>query len=219
MPRQRAIHVRAALAACTVFAVFAAGCAGADRQAAPTAPTARLAAYMSGGFVADDPDGGEARVRLRIEPVHLDRWDLHDGLRMFVALQPEADAPWLQAFYRVVPGADGRVIVESWRFRDDALNAVGSPTPLSRIERLSLDDMQRLEGCDIPFELGADGRFTGEHAPRGACRNSHGGADYVWASKIIEPNTMIWWERGYTDDGEAVWGPESGGYVLERRER
>lgn len=181
---------------------------------AGNAPTPRLAAYLKGSFVAIEPKDG-SEIQLRIEPVFLQQWDLDDGLFMFVSMRP-GTGPWLQAMYRLVSDRQGNAVVESWRFRDDALNAVAEPTSTSRVEELGLQAFRHRRGCDIPFTLMANGAFFGEHTPRGACRNTHRGADYVWAQKTITPNQMLWWERGFRDDGEAVWGPGEDGYLFER---
>ena len=198
------------------LALVSAGCASLGPEA--SAPTPRLAAYLKGGFVAASPDD-DAEVQLRIEPVWLERWSLRDGIYLFVAMQPAEEGPWLQALYRLVPDRQGRAVVESWRFGDDTLNSVASPTALHRIEALTPGEFRHLRGCDIAFTLQANGNFFGEHAPRGACRNAYRGADYVWAQKTISPNQMLWWERGFTDAGGIVWGPEEDAYLFERVER
>ena len=192
------------------------GCASLGANA--SAPTPRLAASLKGSFVASSPDDG-SEVQLRIEPLWLERWTLPDGIYLFVAIQPTEEGPWLQALYRLVPDRNGRAVVESWRFVDDTLNAVESPTALRRVEALAPSEFRHLRGCDIAFTLQANGNFFGEHAPRGACRNTHRGADYVWAQKTLSPNQMLWWERGFTDAGEIVWGPEEDAYLFERIER
>jgi len=180
------------------------------------APTPRLAAYLNGSFVAIEP-ADDSEIVLRIEPVFVQRWDLEDGVFMLVALR-DGRGPWLQALYRLVPDRQGRAVVESWRFRDEALNAVAEPTSPGQVEELGLQAFRHLRGCDIAFTLMPNGAFFGEHTPRGACRNSHRGADYVWAQKTITPNQMLWWERGYSEEGEVVWGPEEDGYLFERIE-
>ncbi len=181
-------------------------------------PTPRLAAYLKGSFVANSPEDA-TEVQLRIDPVWVERWTLQDGIFLFVAMQPAGDGPWLQALYRLVPDSEGRAVVESWRFRDDALNMVDTPIALRRVEALEAGGFRHLRGCDIAFTLQANGNFFGEHAPRGACRNTHRGADYVWAQKTISPNQMLWWERGFTDAGDIVWGPEEDAFLFERLER
>ncbi len=198
------------------LAVFSTGCASLGPEV--SAPTPRLAAYLKGSFVASSPEE-RSEVQLRIEPLWLERWTLGDGIYLFVSMQPSVEGPWLQALYRLVPDRQGRAVVESWRFGDETLNSVGSPTALRRVEALGPGDFRHLRGCDIAYTLQSNGNFFGEHAPRGECRNTHRGADYVWAQKTISPNQMLWWERGFTDAGEIVWGPEDDGYLFERLER
>jgi hypothetical protein len=191
-----------------------AGCAATPPA---SAPTPRLAAYLKGSFFGTSPEDG-SEVLLRIEPVFVERWALREGIYLFVGLQQD-DGPWLHALYRLVPDRDGRAVVESWRFRDSNLNMAEEPVAIERVEALGPEAFRHLEGCDLPFRLQANGSFFGEHTPRGACRNSHRGGDYVWAQKTITPNQMLWWERGFTDAGEVVWGPAEDGILLDRLER
>lgn len=200
--------------AAVLAAIALGGCASTPPEGAPTP---RLAAFLKGSFVGTSPEDGEDLL-LRIEPVFVERWSLREGLFLFVGLQ-QGEGPWLHALYRVVSNQEGDAVVESWRFIDAELNAVESPVVAERVEAMGLGAFRHLEGCDIPFRLQANGSFVGEHTPRGACRNRHRGADYVWAQKIITPNQMLWWERGFTDAGEVVWGPDEDGVVLDRLER
>jgi hypothetical protein len=206
--RGRAI-VRAFLVAWAVS-----GCAALEPGPTP-APTARLADRLIGQWVAVSDESEVAEVVLQIEPVLVEQWDLEDGLYLYVTMKP-AEGPWRHALYRLVPDRRGRVVVESFAYGDETLRRTDSPVPAERAEMGGLDVFVHRNGCDMTFEYRANGGFYGRQAERRACRPGDDGADWVYAEKIVSPQQLIWWERGYAADGEPLWGPERPGYVFRR---
>ncbi|TVQ45964.1 MAG: hypothetical protein EA371_11285 [Gammaproteobacteria bacterium] len=194
------------------------GCAAAPPD--PNAPTPRLAAYLKGTFIGDAPDG-DAEIRLRAEPVFVDRWQLQDGLYLLIERrQGGADAR--QELWRLVPGTEGRAVIQTWLPRRAALPAehalTGRVMADSEVEALGPEAFHHLRDCDLALTLRANGEFSGGHGSQAACRWEQDGGDTLWRRLTLTPNQILWWERGFTSAGTPAWGPEDG-IVFDRLER
>ncbi len=195
-----------------------AGCAA--TPPASSAPTPRLAAYLKGSFLGDAPDGA-AEIRLRAEPVFVERWDLQDGLYLLIERRT-GDADARQELWRLVPDADGRTVIETWLPKqaaaDTGVDRPGTVLADSDVEALGPGAFRHLRGCDLVLTLRANGEFAGAHRSQESCRWAAHGGDTLWRRLTLSPNQILWSERGFTTAGTPAWGSDSG-VVFDRLER
>ena len=121
------------------------------------------------------------------------------------AREATLDKPYRRNATRLTSAPDGRVRVVSYRLKD----------PARAIAGVTLADLVVLEGCEAVFAQTASNGFEGAMAPR-ACRNHYKGADWLDSRTTLTPTAMITWDRGMTEAGARVWGPEAGGYRFTR---
>ena len=71
-----------------------------------------------------------------------------------------------------------------------------------------------MPGCELNLAY-RDAAFRGMIS-EGSCPNQWGGASYVTSTIGIGEEQIVSFNRGWDDTGKQVWGPEEGGYILER---
>lgn len=190
------------------------GCAVTPTDA--TAPTPRLAAYLKGSFVGEAPDGG-GDVRLRAEPVFVDRWDLHDGLYLLIE-RSAADGASAQELWRLVPGPDSRAVVETWLAAGAGEAPDAGRLADREVEALGPQGFRRQRGCDMSFTLRPNGEFFGAHDSDDACQWTADGDGLLWRELTLTPNQILWRERGTSTAGLSSWASDAG-VVFDRLER
>lgn len=174
-----------------------------------------LAAWMTGSFAssaqaAEDPDYRD--IRLHVAPI----WpDADDGRWLYVeqAAVGKEDAPYRQRVYRLRELASGvfeseiYTLVEPERF-------VGAWHDDSSRVALARDHIRRRESCNVTL------RWTGESFEGGTegrrCASDLAGATHATSEVTVRDGYLASWDRGFTDDGEQVWGAEKGAYIFLR---
>ena len=120
------------------------------------------------------------------------------------AYEAKLDKPYRRTATRLTTQADGRVRIASFRLK----------APDRAVPGVTAADLAPLEGCDATFTRTAGG-FEGAMAPK-ACRNHYKGADWLDSRTTVTADALVTWDRGMTDAGVRVWGPEAGGYRFRR---
>lgn len=204
--------------------VFLAACAGAQEDMAQTPDVLLLQRYLDGTF---DSVGEGPATRMIIETIAHPKNAPKDGPWMLLSLKPSPKLGWMQAFYRLTQTSAGESVIESWRIWPDTVYTPGGDRfTLADAARFTLADAARFDmsqarhtqGCDVLLTRNTAGRFEGATSPRGACRNTRQGADYIWAEKWYEANAFMLRENGYDDADNYVWGVRDQGIVFRRVE-
>lgn len=204
-----------AIAAAAMIALLG-GCAAAP--AVPAAPTARLAAFLKGVHIAELPREADD-AQLRVDPVFVEEWDLHRGLYLSANARHPGDA-WSHALWRLAPERDGRVRVETWRWRETPEPESGIAAAPELVEAGGRGAFRHERSCDLLLEYQANGSFQGEHAEPAPCASAREGVARERHRMIVTPNQLLWSVQGFDAGGERVWTPGgSGGYRFERVER
>lgn len=175
----------------------------------------RLAGFLTGRFAstaqaAADPEYFDVRLHsARIWP------DRDDGIWLYVeqAMATALDRPYRQRVYRVFRRDDGKLISAVYTLRDPA-SAVGAWKQDAPLAGLSVDDLELRAGCEMVLETKEDG-FTGGTVGRN-CPSDLRGAAYATSQAVIDARGMRTWDRGYTADGQQVWGAVKGPYQFDR---
>jgi hypothetical protein len=66
-------------------------------------------------------------------------------------------------------------------------------------------------GCDNVYRQVEPGAFAGSTIEQ-ECRNNWRGAAYMRSISSVHAGGFTNWDRGFTAEGEHVWGPRTGGY-------
>lgn len=125
-----------------------------------------------------------------------------------------ADAPYMQRISRIEARADGTLLARRYLIPDAArfVGAWQSPADFSALEP---DALTELAGCEAVLVRAGQERFEG--GTRGnTCRNQYKGASYAISQGVISADEMVNWDRGFSAQGELVWGPAAGGYRFRR---
>ncbi len=175
----------------------------------------QLVDWMTGSFstaaqAADDP--AFADIRLHMVPIWSDRPDGH-WLYVEQAVASEEDEPYRQRVYRVSEPAEGLFQSEVFTIPDPVrfAGAWRSDDPLSE---LGPDDLVPRRGCEILMRRRGD-RFLGSTLDT-LCPSDLHGAEHATSEVEISRWGLISWDRGWSADGEQVWGATEGGYVFNR---
>jgi len=126
----------------------------------------------------------------------------------------QASAPYLQRLVRHHLEADGSIVAVSYRLPDPEarVGAWQAPGRLAEIDRSRLHEVT---GCELIIVRTGPRRFEGR--TRGAqCANTYRQASYAVSQSLVTDEGLVNWDRGFSADGQQVWGPKSGGYRLRR---
>ena len=123
------------------------------------------------------------------------------------ALNANGNKVYHQRVYNIYREKDG-VRAKLYELKDPQA-FVGAWSKPEQFKSLVVDSL--VEGCILYFTKDDQGNFTGNTLNRD-CLNSQNGAVYATTELIVTPNQIIHWDRGYNDQGQQVWGAETGGY-------
>ena len=80
---------------------------------------------------------------------------------------------------------------------------------------LTPDDLEPSE-CAITLTRIAQNFWRSESEK---CPNAYKGAEYAVSLGVVTDGAYANWDRGFSADGDVVWGPEKGGYVFRRKDQ
>jgi hypothetical protein len=174
----------------------------------------QLVEWMAGSFstaaqAADDP--AFLDIRLHMVPIWTDRTDGH-WLYVEQAVASSQDDPYRQRVYRVTEPTDGLFQSEVFTIPDPErfAGAWRSDDPLAE---LGPDGLVPRRGCEILMRRRGD-RFLGSTLDT-LCPSDLHGAEHATSEVEISRWGLISWDRGWSADGEQVWGATEGGYVFD----
>ena len=167
--------------------------------------------YDSSGQAAEDRDYYD--ILLTMCPVELPEL----GTEVLYVEQTAADTPdepYRQRLYVLEPGATETQAVSRIYEMSGARQIIGtcdSPGEFS----LDLDRIFELEGCEVVLDHTGEG-FAGGTVDDN-CATDWNGADYATSEITLDAELLVSWDRGWSADGEYVWGATAGGYQFVRQ--
>jgi len=126
----------------------------------------------------------------------------------------DAERPYMQRISRLTANVDGEILAQRYTI-PDAGRFVGAWKSPDRFSGLDRGDLVELTGCAAVIVRAGKDRFEGGTSGT-ACRNEYKGAAYAISRLILTADDMTNWDRGFSRDGQLVWGPASGGYRFRR---
>jgi hypothetical protein len=210
------------LIASSIMAIAASGAAGAGE---PSPSLAELTALSVGRFTTLEQAKRDARYGVaeaeivRIWPERDDGvWTYQE--QTFLgdsANKIDASAKARPYFARVIHSVEIAPGVVERRVRrlknpSAAFGAWREEAPLRSLSPVDLEPSE----CAITATRIAEKMWRSESA---RCPNDYKGAVYALSLGIIVEGRYANWDRGFDSADTRVWGPESGGYIFERKER
>ncbi len=201
--------------------VALAGCAGSAQSdsASPGGKSRKsgsldyLTSVMTGSFsseIQSKEDTAFYDIRLEMVRIWTDRTDAN-WIYVEQALATYLDRPYRQRVYKLTEEPDGRfrsvvyTLSEPTRF----INAWKDPAAFSTIGPANLE---LREGCDIVLTWEPDRElYTGKTGDK-TCESNLRGARWATSEVELGKDGMISWDKGLDDDGNQIWGAETGGY-------
>lgn len=220
MPRSATILLLAC-GACAMLAL--AGCgfclsckSDYERRPPQDLELATLAAFMTGSFTSADQAATAVDFReITLETVRIWR-DHPEGIWLYVeqATAARPDQPYRQRVYHLVREDDDTVVSRVHLLPDEAA-WIGAWREPARFDALSPSDLALREGCATRLDRINAYTWRGGTAEKSCPSELHGAA---WASSEVEirPGVIESWDRGWDEDGNQIWGSESGPYVFRR---
>lgn len=181
-------------------------------QPVPESPAARLAADMTGRFATlpDDPDNDYAETRRRVA--------LDGGVWVFSELRtgPERTL-YRQRLFALTDQPDGRVRSAAFALNDEAaarLAAGAPPESLTDADLLPAFTPAGGADCDMIWTQEPDGDWYGHISPE-ACRilSPRRGEMGLEAESRLERDVILQTERGFSADGEQLFGTAPGVFI------
>jgi CpeT protein len=188
-----------------------------------------FAEWMTGSFdtfaqVDADEEANAAyrhiRALLHVQPVEIA--GLNDALALYVenAAAETRSKPYRQRVYILKRGADGKIIVEIHRLKnqEQLVNAYKNPALLKNI---TLENLTREPGCDMTFERVNRQLFKGSAGTNKTCKSALRGATHTVSNTELTPTQLTNLDQGFDDAGNHKWGPPPGviGHIFVRRKR
>jgi len=181
----------------------------------PVAP--QLALWLAGIFDSAAPAARDRRywdVQVSACFVTVQGLDRPDVLYVEQAMKDSLDAPYRQRLYIVEPEDPPHLRAVSRVFEvrgaERLVGACGDPFSV----RIDVADLTARSGCDVHVEWTGD-RFVGGTVGH-ECGSTLNGASYATSEAEIRADGFTSWDRGFTADGEQVWGAVAGPYEFAR---
>ncbi|MGP1346007.1 MAG: chromophore lyase CpcT/CpeT [Phycisphaerales bacterium] len=225
-------RIAAAVAIGATMMLAAQGCASGGRDADAAAsgrgegPHRVMARIMDGHYTSTaqalaNPDSF-FDIHLHMTPIWTDRAGSGpgEGQTLWVYVEQAAatrlDRPYRQRIYRIDWTAPESVESRVYLLPGDPLAYAGAHEDPSRLDALTPADLIPREGCTVYLRYNQDTRnFTGGTRGNG-CESELAGAAYATSTVTMDADTLLTWDRGWSADGEQVWGSTEGPYEFRR---
>ena len=196
-----------------IFAFFLgtmpAGCVASMEQLAPyQQPQAKRAArWMVGHFVtlivAEDDSASENLQRV-VVPIWLDR---RDGPWLYVeeAKVAQPDDPTSQFIMNIRLGFHGQIQCEIYDLPHDRAVHANAWNESDVLNSISPQQCDYRSGCTVDMHLYGQDVYVGSTSG-GGCPDQYLNGSFMTIHQQIGALSMTRWVRGFTDDGELLWG-------------
>lgn len=153
-------------------------------------------------------------ISLCMQPLWEERTD---GYWLYVeqAAFTSIDRPYRQRVYRLYRSEADTALVSKVYEIEDPLQFAGGCSDTILLSNLTPNLLIDRTGCELYLQRTSKNRFEGSTEP-GNCLSNWRGATWVSSDVIILPTGLTSWDRGWSETGELIWGPEEGGYRFDK---
>ncbi|MCH2132170.1 MAG: chromophore lyase CpcT/CpeT [Phycisphaerales bacterium] len=177
--------------------------------------------WMTGTFrnraQARQSPGEYHDIRLVQVPIWTAR---EDGPWLYVeqSHEDDLDRPYRQRIYRLVIQDDGRIESQVFGMPGNPLDYTSPWRGNGSLGGLNPKSLVPRPGCHVVFERVDGNTYTGGIDGTG-CPSTLDGASYLTSDVTLRADRILIWDRGYSADGEQVWGSTAGPYIFKRQSR
>lgn len=175
-----------------------------------------LAHWMTGSFSSER----QAKFDTSYFDVHLHMsriWRTRtDGIWMIVeqAMAASPQAPYRQRVYRIRRVEENMIEIEIYTWKDPK-RVIGAWKDSTLVADLSPSELTQRRGCEVYLQRDEFKFFGSTHGT--ACTSDIRGASYATSEVNIAEKILTSWDRGFTSDGQQVWGAVKGPYYFLRQ--
>ncbi|MFW5687424.1 MAG: chromophore lyase CpcT/CpeT [Bacteroidota bacterium] len=177
----------------------------------------QLHKLMTGFFSSETQslqDTSYLHIQLCMQPIwqHKD-----DGMWLYVeqALWSAPEKPYRQRVYQLYHANTPHTFISKVYELEEPLRWAGACRDENLRSTLTPEMLIDRPGCELYLTQNDDGSFSGA-TKQGGCQSSWRGAHWVSSHVYISTQGLISWDRGWSKEGELMWGPEEGGYHFEK---
>jgi hypothetical protein len=176
-----------------------------------------LQELMTGSFSSETQsleDSSYFHIRLCMQPIWAEK---ADGLWLYVeqAAYRSLETPYRQRIYQLYLTNDQQTLVSKVYELEEPLQWAGACKDEELRSSIIPEMLVERPGCELFLTREENGSFSGATL-EGACLSFWRGAEWVSSHVTINKQGLTSWDRGWTQQGELIWGPESGGYRFDR---
>lgn len=177
-----------------------------------------LLSWMNGSFNSEEQSQNDSdyyNISLEMHRIWNNR---NDGYWLYVeqAVTANKDKPYRQRIYHIFEDNDGiKSVIYSI---PDEKNFVGGWKDISLFDKLSPENLEARDGCEVIIKRKDENTFIGSTVDKN-CTSNLRGATYATTEVVITKDKMISWDRGFNDKDEQVWGAEKGGYIFNKLQK
>ncbi|GIV46116.1 MAG: chromophore lyase CpcT/CpeT 1 [Ignavibacterium sp.] len=177
-----------------------------------------LLSWMIGSFNSEEQSKNDSdyyNISLEMHRIWNSR---NDGYWLYVeqAVAANKDKPYRQRIYYIFK--DNDVIKSVIYSIPDEKNFVGGWKDISLFDKLSPENLEARDGCEVIIKRKDENTFIGSTVDKN-CTSNLRGATYATTEVVITKDKMISWDRGFNDKDEQVWGAEKGGYIFNKLQK
>ncbi len=191
-------------------AVLVLGCAG--QPLPPADPElGRLVGYHTGVFTSAPQAARDSSYQVvAFRAVRI--WPGRDeGYWVYTEQQIEGqERPYRQRIQRYFRDEQGDIRLRVYTFPQTSEH-IGDWQSPERFDSLDPTVLSAEAGCDNLYRQVEPGVFAGSTIDE-QCRNTWRGAAFMRSVSSVTATGFTNWDRGFTEEGEHVWGPRGGGY-------
>ena len=171
----------------------------------------RLVKYMSGKFDSSRQAQNYDEYK-NIQLIMIPIWKDKDDHWLYVeqAAASNLNEPYRQRFYKISKSEDNTIMSQVYELNEPE-KFIGKWKNPSFFNQITKDDITLKEGCAIYLTQEARSFYKGSTKDK-ACSSNLRGASYVTSTVEIAPEMLSSWDRGFDENGNQVWGAESGAY-------
>jgi len=175
-----------------------------------------LALWLTGSFSSERQakfDSSYYHVELHMNRIWRSRTD---GIWMIVeqAMATSAQAPYRQRVYRIRRVEENMIEIEIYAWKDPK-RVIGAWKDSTLVAELTPSDLLQRRGCEVYLQRDEIKFFGSTHGT--ACSSDIRGASYATSEVNIAEKILTSWDRGFTTDGQQVWGAIKGPYYFLRQ--
>jgi hypothetical protein len=177
----------------------------------------QLKSWMTGSFSSveqSEADTNFFHIQLEMVQIWKDRTD-YIWLYVEQSAAWAMDKPYRQRVYRLEKKEDGSFVSAVFTM-EDPLRFTGVYIDENPLSQLTPDSLTERTGCAIYLQY-EDGAFVGS-TNESDCESNMRGASYATSEVNIQEQVLTSWDRGWNEEGEQVWGAETGPYIFKKLE-